>query len=417
MATPRSEHLCSMEKENNNPALGIAFATNSGSNSNSNSKESVGKSPREIKKINLKEIKESNTGQSKKTPRDVFQPKRKQSSLSKRKTYMEEATSPRTDPSTIVIDPNSSLSKTLAEILTCSICTTVMESPIYGCPAQNHPICSKCCPTKCPVCSTPCDIPLMTLPSLETLSELLPRLCRYSDNGCQACLPLPQLKKHTKECPFTPLTCLVCSWSSAYAPSHVYHSHNIHGWEIEEISGKKPWKIAFEESKPKIEPKLTRNISKGKGTETPSNRTSKVVEFAGGAPENDTTAFEGDHESIGRIIELKHSDLYQLQIQKRVSSFFFQVRALPRTGFAYDIDKFERSILVATDEWKGRKLSWHGFVSKASSNGQDVESPTPLNGTELSSTQLLRPKKVSDSSWEIVWRVKRLTIHGFVSAN
>jgi len=108
--------------------------------------------------------------------------------------------------------------------------------------------------------------------------------------------------------------------------------------------------------------------------------------------------------------------------EKRVSSFFFHLRILGRTGQIYEHMKNDRSILVATDEWKNKQLLWHGFASKVSQKeGIAVASIIPDNNTSV--TQLVRPKRVSDTSWELVWHVKKLSIHAsdknryFVSFN
>jgi len=111
--------------------------------------------------------------------------------------------------------------------------------------------------------------------------------------------------------------------------------------------------------------------------------------------------------------------LFFLDCVKRSSSYYFSVRLLSKNEKVYESTKYDRSILLANDDWKHKQLVWHGFATKLSQETiPSALSSSSLN-TDLTNncsvTQLERGKRVSDSSWEIVWNIKKLSINGYVN--
>jgi len=296
------------------------------------------------------------------------------SSNLKKEDVDKELLSPKQHHNSLSFQASDTIMKQIHEILCCSLCKNIMKAPIYSCQNNNHIICSTCSPVICPICSE--TVTKNRHPAMEAIAELVFRPCKYMMDGCTFESSLDLLRSHEKLCSWKPLSCMKCSWSSDLRIEHVKHMKEVHGYETEEVTLKKPFRIDLTES--------------------------------------------GDNETIvcNRMLELRSGEIFFLESEKRSCSFFFIVRFIPRTDKVYEKSKYDRSILLANDEWKNRKLVWHGFATKISQDGMYMQtsgSSSSVSDNQSCVTKLERCKRVSDSSWELVWNVKKLSVHGYVN--
>jgi len=282
-----------------------------------------------------------------------------------------ECTSPKS-PST-QISPESSYMIKIIEILTCPLCKNLIRSPIYSCKNNNHIICSQCSPSECPVCAG--KVTSIRNPAVEAIADLIVRSCRYMHEGCLFQSSIDSLRSHEKTCSWKPLGCNKCQWSSNLRSEHILHMKEEHRFEVQMITLKKPFRFDLYDG---------------------NNNKNTVCNL---------------------VVELRSAETVFFECEKRSTSFFFRVRILPRFDKVYDKATYDRSILFANDEWKQKKLIWYGFVTKLSQDTLQQNSSPFLNLSELehSATQLERGKKVSESSWELIWNIKKLSINGFVN--
>jgi len=260
------------------------------------------------------------------------------------------------------------------DLLTCPACKTIMKPPIYTC-KNIHLICSQCSPAQCTICNE--AVTQTRHGVIETIAEVLLRPCKYALDGCLYESTLDALRGHEKVCMCKPLGCFKCSWSSNVRLEHIKHMKEQHGYETEEISLSKSFRIDLSES----------------------------------GDQNNTVC--------NRILELRSGDIFILESERRISSLYFSVRFLSRTDKVYQKSKYDRSILLANDEWKYKKFLWHGFATKLSQElAQSLPLPLSLSSSDItncSTTKLERGRRVSESTWELVWNIKNLSINGFVN--
>lgn len=96
-------------------------------------------------------------------------------------------------------------------MLECPVCLEVVTPPIQQCD-NGHVTCAKCIKPwdGCSLCRQPF---LKSKPTcLNNLLEVLPRFCKYKDNGCEQVLLSKSKDNHEWFCGFREIVCRECSY-------------------------------------------------------------------------------------------------------------------------------------------------------------------------------------------------------------
>lgn len=122
------------------------------------------------------------------------------------------------------------LVSTVRKVLECPVCLEMVTAPARTC-VSGHVTCASCATklTSCGLCRQPM---LREQPTcLNSLLEVLPRQCRYSDEGCKVVFA-PEDSSHEQFCGFRTMQCRACKMKTMIKVKDIrQHYKEVHEYK------------------------------------------------------------------------------------------------------------------------------------------------------------------------------------------